>query len=104
MIFVWSVPALRLYNTPWIILIADTVAFLPYAVRTTASVLKAMPASGEEAGWISGRSWATVLAGIVFPVIRRGVWAGWTLVFLMAFREIPISTMLYTKGTETVGV
>ncbi len=104
MIFAWSVPALRLYNTPWIILIAYTVAFLPYAVRTTASVLKAMPLSGEEAGWMSGRSWASVFAGIVFPVIRRGVWAGWMLVFLMAFREIPISTMLYTKGTETVGV
>lgn len=26
------------------------------------------------------------------------------LVFLMAFREIPLSTMLYTQGTETVGV
>ena len=26
------------------------------------------------------------------------------LVFLMAFREIPLSTMLYTDGTETVGV
>mgnify|MGYP006910666455 CR=1 FL=1 len=29
---------------------------------------------------------------------------GWILAFLMAFREIPISTMLYTQGTETVGV
>jgi len=104
MIFAWTMPPLRLYNTPWIILIAYTAAFLPYTVRTVGGVLKGMPESLEEIGWLSGGSWARVFGGIVFPVIRRGVWAGWMLVFLMAFREIPISTMLYTQGTETVGV
>ncbi|RLA82587.1 MAG: hypothetical protein DRG40_07785, partial [Deltaproteobacteria bacterium] len=28
----------------------------------------------------------------------------WILVFLMGLREIPLSLMLHTQGTETVGV
>jgi iron(III) transport system permease protein len=104
MIFAWTAPPLRLYNTPWIILVAYTVAFVPYAVRTVGGVLKGMQQSQEEAGWLSGGSWARVFGSVIFPIVRRGVWAGWMLVFLMAFREIPISTMLYTQGTETVGV
>jgi iron(III) transport system permease protein len=104
MIFAWTAAPLQLYNTPWIILVAYTVAFVPYTVRTISGVLKSMQESQEEAGWLSGGSWARVFANVVFPVVRRGVWAGWMLVFLMAFREIPISTMLYTQGTETVGV
>jgi len=104
MIFAWTNPVLRLYNTPWIILVAYTAAFLPYAVRTISGVLEGMQASLEEAGWLSGGTWARVFADVVFPMVRRGAWAGWMLVFLMAFREIPISTMLYTQGTETVGV
>jgi iron(III) transport system permease protein len=104
MIFAWTAPPLRFYNTPWIILLTYTVAFVPYAVRTVGGVLKGMHANQEEAGWLSGRSWARVFGDVVLPIVRRGVWAGWMLVFLMAFREIPISTMLYTQGTETVGV
>jgi len=41
---------------------------------------------------------------ITVPLIGRGLWAGWIIVFLMALREIALSTMLYTQGTETVGV
>ena len=104
MILAWMNPPLRLYNTPWIILVAYVVAFTPYAVRNVSSVIKGMDPALEEMGWMSGASWARTLRDITVPLIGRGLWAGWILVFLMAFREIPISTMLYTQGTETVGV
>ena len=104
MILAWMNPPLRLYNTPWIILVAYVVAFTPYAVRNVSSVIKGMDPALEEMGWMSGASWARTMRDITVPLIGRGLWAGWILVFLMAFREIPISTMLYTQGTETVGV
>ena len=104
MILAWMNPPLRLYNTPWIILVAYVVAFTPHAVRNVSGVIKGMDPALEEMGWMSGASWARTMRDITVPLIGRGLWAGWILVFLMAFREIPISTMLYTQGTETVGV
>lgn len=104
MIFAWMNPPVSLYNTPWIIIVAYVTAFLPYAVRNVAGVLEGMDPTLEEVGWVSGASWARTMRNITVPLIGRGLWAGWVLAFLMAFREIPISTMLYTQGTETVGV
>ena len=104
MILAWMNPPLRLYNTPWIILVAYVAAFTPYAVRNVSGVIKGMDPALEEMGWMSGASWARTMRDITVPLIGRGLWAGWILVFLMAFREIPVSTMLYTQGTETVGV
>ena len=45
-----------------------------------------------------------VLRDIVIPNIRGSIWSGWIIAFLMAFRELPLSSMLYANGTETVGV
>ena len=104
MIFAWMNPPFRLYNTPWIILVAYTAAFLPYTIRNIGGVLKGMDPKLEEMGWMCRGTWLKVLRDIVFPSIRRGMLTGWILVFLMAFREIPLSTMFYTEGTETVGV
>jgi iron(III) transport system permease protein len=104
MIFAWMLPPFRLYNTPWIILVAYVVAFLPYVVRSVSGGLKAAEPQLEEMGWMCGGSWFAVLRNIVVPNVQGTIWTGWLLVFLMAFREIPLSTMLYREGTETVGV
>jgi iron(III) transport system permease protein len=102
--FAWMMPPMKLYNTPWIILVAYITAFLPYAVRNIAGGLKAANPQLEEMGWMCGGSWLAVLRDVVVPNASGSIWTGWTLVFLMAFREIPLSTMLYREGTETVGV
>jgi iron(III) transport system permease protein len=104
MIFAWMTPPLKLYNTPWIILVAYITAFLPFALRNITGGLEATNPQLEEMGWMCGGSWLTVLHDIVVPGLRSGIWTAWMLVFLMAFREIPLSTMLYTESTETVGV
>jgi len=96
-------PPLLLYNTPWIIIIAYIVAFTPYAVRNVSGALQRIDPALEEIGWISGSSWVRTIKDIMFPLIKSGVFIGWILVFLMAIREIPLSTMLYTQGTETIG-
>lgn len=42
MIFAWMLPPLKLYNTPWIILVAYVVAFLPYPLRNVAGKLRSV--------------------------------------------------------------
>lgn len=104
MIFAWSTPPLKLYNTPWIIPVAYIVAFLPYAVRHISGAIKALNPQLEEMGWMCGGAWIRTLQDIVVPSVQGSLWSGWVTVFLMAFRELPLSTMLYASGTETVGV
>jgi iron(III) transport system permease protein len=55
-------------------------------------------------GWMCGGSWLKTLREVVLPTLRGSLWSAWIIIFLMAFREIPLSTMLYINGSETVGV
>lgn len=95
---------LELYNTPWILIIGYVVAFLPLALRSVIGTVQSLDLSMEEAARTSGASWGRAVKDIVFPLIKPGLLSGWILVFLFALREIPLSVMLHTTGTETVGV
>ena len=104
MILAWMRPPLVLYNTPWIIILAYIVAFTPFALRNLSGSLRAIDPALEEAAWASGASWLRGLKDILLPLLRPEILKSWILVFLMGLREIPLSLMLHTQGTETVGV
>ncbi|HDN79616.1 MAG TPA: iron ABC transporter permease [Chloroflexi bacterium] len=95
---------LPLYNTPWIIVLGYTVAFTPIALLTVSGGLRAVDGELEEAAWTMGASRLQGLQKVLFPLLRKEILAGWILIFLMTLREIPLSLMLHTRGTETVGV
>ena len=95
---------LALYNTPWIIIVAYIVAFTPFALRNLSGSLRALDPTLEEMAWASGASWLRSLRDVLLPLLRPGMLTSWILVFLMGLREIPLSLMLHTQGTETVGV
>jgi iron(III) transport system permease protein len=104
MILAWMKPPLVLYNTPWIIIVAYVVAFTPFAMRSLSGPFRSLDPSLEEAAWLSGASWGHGLRDILLPLLKPGILTSFILVFLMGMREIPISLMLHTQGTETVGV
>jgi iron(III) transport system permease protein len=41
---------------------------------------------------------------ITIPLLRPGIFAGWVLLFIIFLRELSISIILYTSGTETLSV
>jgi len=104
MILAWMRPPLALYNTPWIIILAYVVAFTPFAMRNLSSPFRSLDPALEEAAWTSGASWGRGLKDVLLPLLKPGILTSFILVFLMGMREIPISLMLHTQGTETVGV
>ncbi|RKZ27130.1 hypothetical protein DRQ26_03480, partial [bacterium] len=104
MIFAFMNPPLALYNTPWIIIVAYVVAFTPFALRNLSGSLRSFDPTLEEMIWASGASWLRGLKDILLPLLRPEILTSWILVFLMGLREIPLSLMLHTQGTETVGV
>lgn len=100
----WIRVPLPVYATIWILLIAYTARFLPLAVRSANNSLLQLDPSLEEAGRISGASWARVLTRITFPLLRPGLLVGWILVFVPAVAELGATILLYTQGTETISV
>jgi iron(III) transport system permease protein len=97
-------PPIELYNTPLILIIGYVVSFMPLALRNSSGVLRSLDPSLEEAARSSGASWLRSLMDVVFPLVKPGILSGWILVFLFVLREIPLSVMLHTTGTETIGV
>ncbi|MDR7481033.1 MAG: iron ABC transporter permease [Armatimonadota bacterium] len=104
MILAWTRPPVMLYGTLTILLVAYLVAYLPYALRTTAATLAQVHGSLEEAARVAGAGPFQAVRDIVAPLIRPGLVAGWILIFLPAFRELTMSILLFGLRTETIGV
>ena len=49
---------------------------------------------------LSLNSWKRV----TLPLLKPGIFAGWVLLFIIFLRELSISIILYTSGTETLSV
>ncbi|MEK9831272.1 MAG: hypothetical protein VW453_01625, partial [Rhodospirillaceae bacterium] len=41
---------------------------------------------------------------ITIPLLKPGIFAGWILLFIIFLRELSISIILFTTGTETLSV
>lgn len=103
-ILAWINPPIKLYNTPWIIIVTYIAASLPFVVKNVSGLIQNIDPQLEEMAWVSGASFFKTFRQIIVPLIKPGLRTGWVLAFLFALREIPISVMLYANGTETIGV
>ena len=95
---------ISLYGTPFIILFAYLARFLPVALKAPAAAMAQIPPDQEEAARICGARFGRRLRTIVLPAIAPAAAAGGLLVFLTAFNELTVSALLWSSGTETLGV
>jgi len=100
----WINEPLELYGTPWIIVITYFAACLPFGVRNINGLLQGMDPILDDAARVAGASGLKTFRDITLPAIIPGMRIGWITSFLMVLREIPISIMLYSVGSETIGV
>jgi iron(III) transport system permease protein len=98
-----SIP-LGFYNTSYVILFAYVTAFLALVVQAVRGPLANIPESFEEAARLSGASPARALADVTLPLVSAAILAGAALVFFTAIRELTISALLVSPGTQTLGV
>ena len=91
-----------IYGTLWILLLGYVTRFFPYGQRNVASVMLAISEELEQSSRLAGASWATTLKRITIPLLKPGIFAGWLLMFLIFIRELSISIILFTAGTETL--
>ncbi len=91
-----------IYGTLWILLLGYVTRFFPYGQRNVASVMMAISEELEQSSRLSGASWMTTLKRITIPLLKPGIFAGWLLMFLIFIRDLSISIILFTAGTETL--
>jgi iron(III) transport system permease protein len=93
-----------LYSTIWIILVAYLSRFMLLALRPVTNALRQIDPSLDEAARMSGARFARRMATVIMPMIAPSAVAGGMLVFMMAFNELTVSALLWSSGSETVGV
>ena len=106
MLFLQPLPLLgvSLYGTHAIILLAYLAAFLTLALRPTLAGMAQLAPSIDEAAQLDGAGLAQRLRHILLPLVGPMAAAGGILVFMTAVNELTVSALLWTSGTETLGV
>ena len=103
-ILCWSVYPVNFYGSPTIIIITYTTLYLPIAIKHISGSMKNLDTTLVDAARVSGASagvaWKDIVLVHLMPALKSAV----VLCMVIAFREIPISMMLHTGKTETVGV
>jgi len=106
LLFVKPIPVLgiSIYNTVWIILFCYLARFLVLGLRPVVSGYHQLDRTLEEASQIAGARLARRLRTIILPLIAPTAAAGALLIFLTAFNELTLSALLWSSGSETLGV
>jgi iron(III) transport system permease protein len=93
-----------IYGTPLIIVFAYLARFLPLALKAPLAAMRTLPRDQEEAAAVYGASAWQRLRYVVLPHLAASAVAGGLLVFLLSFNELTVSALLWSGGTETLGV
>ena len=95
---------ISLYNTIWIILFCYIARFLVLGLRPVISGYYQLDRTLEEAAQIAGARLLRRLRTIILPLVAPAATAGALLIFLTAFNELTVSALLWSSGSETLGV
>lgn len=106
LIFLKPLPlvGVSLYATPFIILFAYVARFLPLALKAPVAAMAQIEAHHEEAARLDGVTLWQMLRFIVAPILAPAATVSALMVFLVAFNELTVSALLWSSGTETLGV
>jgi iron(III) transport system permease protein len=95
---------LSLYNTVWIIFFCYLARFLVLGLRPVVSGYHQLDRTLEEAAQIVGARLLRRLVTVILPLVAPAAAAGALLIFLTAFNELTVSALLWSTGSETLGV
>ena len=87
-----------------IILLAYLAKFWVFGHRPVQAALDRLPAGLTRAARLSGAGPVTALRTVVLPPLTVALTTASALVFVLAFHELTMSTILYGPGTETFAV
>ncbi len=92
-----------IYNTLTIILLAYLCAFFSIALKSISAAYLQLDPALEEAAQVAGANFFRRMRKITIPLLLPAAASGAILVFLTAYNEVTVSTLLWSSGTETIG-
>lgn len=108
MIFTWLEPLPgwnpSIYGSIWILYIAYFTRFLILQIRGSVTSLLQIDVAMEDAARTSGASSYIKWRKVLIPLILPGILSGAFLVFLTALTELTVSSLLWSSGSETIGL
>jgi iron(III) transport system permease protein len=106
LIFLRPLPLLgvSIYGTLWIIFVAYLARFLVLALTPVIAGYHQIERSLEEAAALDGAGFIERLRYVFGPILLAPVAAGGLLVFMTAYNELTVSALLWSSGSETLGV
>jgi spermidine/putrescine transport system permease protein len=84
----------QLLNTPFAIMIMMVYYYLPFMVMPLYSSLEKMDTRLVEASLDLGASWGQTLRRVILPITKRGLKAGFFLVYIPSFGEFAIPELM----------
>lgn len=106
LVFAAPIPLIgvTIYGTIWIILFAYFAAFFAVGLKPVLSAFRQLDPALEEAARLSGAGFWRRLTTIIIPLIAPAAGAAMILIFLIACNELTVSALLWSAGTQTLGV
>lgn len=95
---------ISLSGTLAIIFLAYLARFLAVCLKPVHSGMLQLDPAMEEAASLAGANFSQRLRHIVLPLLAPAAFAGALLVFLTAVHELTVSALLWSAGSETLGV
>nr|WP_298096002.1 iron ABC transporter permease [uncultured Shinella sp.] len=93
-----------LYGTIWIILLAYFASFFAVSLKPVVSAYRQLDPALEEAARLAGAGFFLRLRDVLVPLVAPAAGASVILVFLIACNELTVSALLWSAGTQTLGV
>jgi iron(III) transport system permease protein len=102
--FVYLRMPVAIYGTIWILLVAYCTRYLPYGMRYAVTSMQQISSELEESASVSGATWWQVFRRVLLPLLMPGLLAGWIYIFVVSFRELSSSILLYSSGNEVLSI
>ncbi len=91
-----------IYDSPWIVILAQSVRTLPYALLILWPAMRILPGELLESAVLDGYGPMGQLWYVILPLSRRVLAAAWCVAFVLAFGELPATNLLQPPGITTI--
>jgi len=93
-----------IYDSPAMIVMAETVRTLPYALLLLWPFLHSFPQEYLDAAALDGHGPWRQMIHVVLPLSRRPLLAAWAIAFALGLGELPATNLVAPPGTEPMSV
>jgi iron(III) transport system permease protein len=92
----------KIYDSPLIVIMAQALRTLPYAMLLLWPVVRTMPGELFESAALDGLRDLDQVWRVALPLSRRGLLTAWSVAFVLAFGELPATNLLQPPGIMTI--